>query len=132
MPQTKETTRATGRRKVAAARVWIEPGTGKFTVNGRVLEEYFHRPNHVTLVRQPLTVIEAGDKFDVLATVRGGGETGQAGAIRHGVARALALHNPDWRTPIKRAGLLTRDQRSKERKKYGRPAARKRFQYSKR
>ena len=132
MPQTTESTRATGRRKVAAARVWVQPGTGKFTVNDRPVEGYFHRPNLVTMAKQPLAVVEAVEQFDVVATVRGGGETGQAGAVRHGVARALSLHNPDWRTPIKKAGLLTRDQRSKERKKYGRPGARKRFQYSKR
>ncbi|MBM4397637.1 MAG: 30S ribosomal protein S9 [Deltaproteobacteria bacterium] len=132
MAEATERSQATGRRKVASARVWVSPGTGKITVNGRDVNEYFHRENLVTLVKAPLVVVEAVEQFDVLATVSGGGETGQAGAIRHGVARALSLHNPDWRTPIKRAGFLTRDARVKERKKYGRPAARKRFQYSKR
>lgn len=125
-------THATGRRKLATARVWIEPGTGQFEVNGRSLDDYFHRQSLLTLLRQPLQVVEAVDKFDIKVNVRGGGETGQAGAIRHGIARALAIYNPEWRIPLKRAGLLTRDPRTKERKKYGRPGARKRFQYSKR
>jgi small subunit ribosomal protein S9 len=132
MPEASNITRATGRRKEAAARVRIFPGNGKFVVNGRELEQYFHRGTHVIMVRQPFAVLENGDQFDVLVTVRGGGETGQAGAIRHGLARCLALHNPEWRTPVKRAGFLTRDARAKERKKYGQPGARKRFQYSKR
>jgi small subunit ribosomal protein S9 len=122
-----------GRRKEAAARVQVVPGTGRITVNGREVDQYFHRPGLVAMVRQPLVLLEKGEAFDVIATVRGGGETGQAGAVRHGVARALADHNPaEWRVPIKKAGLLTRDPRAKERKKYGRPGARKRFQYSKR
>ena len=132
MPEAKNVTRATGRRKVAAARVWIQPGTGRITVNEREVDQYFHRSNLVSMVQEPLRVIEQVEQFDVCATVRGGGETGQAGAVRHGLARCLSLHNPEWRTPIKRAGLLTRDPRVKERKKYGRPGARKRFQYSKR
>ena len=131
MPEN-DVSRATGRRKVAAARVFDTPGTGKFTVNGREVDNYFHRPNLVAMAKQALAVVEQVELFDVEATVRGGGETGQAGAIRHGIARALSAHNPDWRTPIKKAGLLTRDARVKERKKYGRPGARKRFQYSKR
>jgi small subunit ribosomal protein S9 len=123
----------TGRRKEAAARVKVIPGTGTITVNGRDINEYFKRPGHVTMVKQPLMVVEKVEQFDVVATVRGGGETGQAGAVRHGIARALADMNVDeWRTPIKKAGLLTRDPRTKERKKYGQPGARKRFQYSKR
>jgi len=123
----------TGRRKEAAARVQVVPGTGRITVNGREVDQYFHRPGLVAMVRQPLVLLEKGEAFDVIATVRGGGETGQAGAVRHGVARALADQNPEeWRVPIKKAGLLTRDPRAKERKKYGRPGARKRFQYSKR
>ena len=123
----------TGRRKEAAARVKVVEGTGKITINGRDVSDYFHRPGHVAMVKQPLAVLEKVDQFDVVATVRGGGETGQAGAVRHGVARALAGMNvEEWRTPIKKAGLLTRDPRAKERKKYGQPGARKRFQYSKR
>jgi len=102
------------------------------TVNGRDVADYFHRETLIKQAKAPLFTVEAADKFDVFATVRGGGESGQAGAIRHGLARALTLENPEWRTPIKRAGFLTRDARMKERKKYGRPAARKRFQYSKR
>ena len=123
----------TGRRKEAAARVHLAPGSGRITINGREVDQYFHRPGLVAMVRQPLVLLEKGEAFDVIATVRGGGETGQAGAVRHGVARALADMNPEeWRVPIKKAGLLTRDPRAKERKKYGRPGARKRFQYSKR
>ena len=127
-----ERTICTGRRKVASSRVWLVPGTGKMTVNGRDVADYFHRETLIKQAKAPLFTVEAADKFDVFATVRGGGESGQAGAIRHGLARALTLENPEWRTPIKRAGFLTRDARMKERKKYGRPAARKRFQYSKR
>jgi small subunit ribosomal protein S9 len=123
----------TGRRKEAAARVKVLPGNGKITVNGREIDEYFKRPGHVTMVKQPLMVLDKVDQFDVVATVRGGGETGQAGAVRHGIARALADMNvEEWRTPIKKAGLLTRDPRAKARTKYGQPGARKRFQYSKR
>jgi small subunit ribosomal protein S9 len=133
MPELNEVTRTTGRRKEAAARVFLAPGTGKITVNGRELETYFCRSNLITLVRQPFEVLGNGDQFDVVATVRGGGETGQAGALRHGIARALAELNPEeWRVPVKKAGFLTRDPRTKERKKYGQPGARKRFQYSKR
>ena len=124
---------ATGRRKQAAARVKLVPGTGKITVNGREVSTYFCRANHVVMVRQPLTLIEQAEAFDVIATVRGGGETGQAGAVRHGIARCLSAMNTDeWRSPIKKAGLLTRDPRAKERKKYGLKKARKRSQYSKR
>ena len=133
MPDMNEATRTTGRRKEAAARVFLVPGTGKITVNGRELETYFCRSNLITLVRQPFEVLGNADQFDVVATVRGGGETGQAGALRHGIARALADRNPEeWRVPVKKAGYLTRDPRTKERKKYGQPGARKRFQYSKR
>ena len=133
MPDMNETTRTTGRRKEAAARIFLAAGTGKITVNGRDLDTYFCRSNLITLVKQPFEVLGNGDQFDVVATVRGGGETGQAGALRHGIARALAELNPDeWRVPVKKAGFLTRDPRTKERKKYGQPGARKRFQYSKR
>jgi small subunit ribosomal protein S9 len=122
----------TGRRKESAARVRLMAGTGLITVNGRKIEEYFRRPEHLIMVRQPLTLVNAAEQWDVCATVRGGGETGQAGALRHGIARALALQDAELRSPIKKAGFLTRDPRAKERKKYGRPGARKRFQYSKR
>jgi len=132
MPDTNQVTRSTGRRKEAVARIRLMPGTGKITVNGREVDTYFHRPGHAVMVRQPLQVLEMIDKVDVFANVTGGGETGQAGAIRHGLARALTAENPDNRTALKRAGFLTRDPRAKERKKYGRPGARKRFQYSKR
>lgn len=133
MPDMNEVTRTTGRRKEAAARVFLAPGTGKISVNGRELETYFCRSNLITLVRQPFEVLGNADQFDVVATVRGGGETGQAGALRHGIARALADRNPEeWRVPVKKAGFLTRDARTKERKKYGQPGARKRFQFSKR
>ena len=133
MPELNEVTRTTGRRKEAAARVFLAAGTGKITVNGRDLDTYFCRSNLITLVKQPFEVLGNGDQFDVVATVRGGGETGQAGALRHGIDRAMAALNPDeWRVPVKKAGFLTRDPRTKERKKYGQPGARKRFQYSKR
>jgi len=122
----------TGRRKEAAARVTLVPGTGKITINGRTAEEYFHRPTHNVIVRQPLVLTSLADQLDVEATVRGGGETGQAGAVRHGIARALVERDPELRTTVKQAGYLTRDPRTKERKKYGQPGARKRFQYSKR
>ncbi|MGI6683764.1 MAG: 30S ribosomal protein S9 [Myxococcota bacterium] len=133
MSNLNDATRATGRRKEATARVFLIPGTGKITINGREVENYFCRANLVTLVRQPFEVLGNAADFDVVATVRGGGETGQAGALRHGIARALADHNPEeWRVPVKKAGFLTRDARTKERKKYGQPGARKHFQYSKR
>ena len=122
----------TGRRKTAAARVYLRPGTGKFTVNKRSFETYF--PNDMTkmIIRQPLVMTETADKFDVVVNVRGGGCTGQAGALRHGIARALVEHNPELRSTLKNAGFLTRDSRVVERKKYGKPKARKSFQFSKR
>jgi len=125
-------TRATGRRKEASAGVRLVPGTGRMIVNGRDAEEYFHRAIHLVTIRQPLALVQREGLLDVLATVKGGGETGQAEAIRHGIARALCALEPDLRPVIKREGFLTRDPRAKERKKYGRPGARKRFQYSKR
>ncbi len=132
MPATSENVRATGRRKEASASVWLQPGTGKVVINGLDIEDYFHREVHRITIRQPLVLIEKLEGFDIKATVKGGGETGQAGAIRHGIARALVEFDPDLRAPIKKAGFLTRDARCKERKKYGQPGARKRFQYSKR
>jgi len=122
----------TGRRKTAAARVFLRPGSGEMEVNGRSLDDYF--PNEVLkmVIKQPLQLTETGEKFDVHATVRGGGNSGQAGAIRHGIARALLEFNGELRERLKTAGLLTRDPRKKERKKYGQKGARARFQFSKR
>ena len=122
----------TGRRKTAVARVYLRPGSGKITVNRRDFEEYF--PNRVLkmVIRQPLLLTETADKFDILVNVCGGGPSGQAGAIRHGISRALIEYNPELRPRLKSAGLLTRDARQVERKKYGQPKARKRFQFSKR
>jgi small subunit ribosomal protein S9 len=123
---------ATGKRKTSVARCWLVPGSGKVTVNKRPAEQYFSRETDTMVLRQPLAVTETMDQFDVLATVDGGGTTGQAGAIRHGIARALLNFNPELRLALKRAGFLTRDPRKKERKKYGQRGARARFQYSKR
>lgn len=125
-------TYATGRRKEASARVWITPGTGVFTVNTRDVDEYFRRASLVMLLKQPFGVTETVDQYDVTVTVCGGGLSGQAGAVKHGIARCLATVNGDNRAPLKRAGFLTRDAREVERKKYGQPKARKRFQFSKR
>jgi len=122
----------TGRRKTAVARVYLRPGSGKMTVNRRDFDEFF--PNQVLkmVIRQPLLLTETADKFDILVNVQGGGSTGQAGAIRHGIARALLEYNAELRPRLKAAGFLTRDPRKVERKKYGQPKARKRFQFSKR
>ena len=125
-------TAATGKRKEAAARVRITEGSGKITVNGREVDEYFRRPVLTMLVRQPLELVDMADRIDIVAFVKGGGLSGQAGAIRHGLARALVEMDATLRTPLKRAGFMTRDSRAKERKKYGQPGARKKFQYSKR
>ena len=122
----------TGRRKSAAARVFLRPGTGKFTVNNRSFEEYFPSEMLKMVIRQPLVITETGDRFDIFVRVRGGGFTGQAGALRHGISRALVEYNPELRRKLKEAGFLTRDPRKVERKKYGQPGARKRFQFSKR
>jgi small subunit ribosomal protein S9 len=122
----------TGRRKNAAARVYLRPGTGKFTVNNRSFDEYFPSEMLKMVIRQPLVITETGDKFDVFVRVCGGGFTGQAGALRHGISRALVEYNPELRPKLKEAGFLTRDPRRVERKKYGQPGARKRFQFSKR
>jgi small subunit ribosomal protein S9 len=122
----------TGRRKTAAARVYLRPGAGEVKVNGRTLDVYF--PNEVLkmIIKQPLQLTETAERFDITVTVAGGGSAGQAGAIRHGISRALLEFNNELRDRLKSAGLLTRDPRKKERKKYGQPGARKRFQFSKR
>jgi small subunit ribosomal protein S9 len=123
---------ATGKRKTAVARVFLSPGTGKITVNHRPADDYFVRETNRMVMRQSLELIEVLDQYDIMATVVGGGHSAQAEAMRHGIARALCLSDPERRPPLKRAGFLTRDDRKKERKKYGQPGARKRFQYSKR
>ncbi len=122
----------TGRRKTSAARVFLEPGDGTITVNGRPLDQFFGRETARMIVRQPLEVTEMTDKVSARVTVRGGGTTGQAGAIRHGIARALVEYDESLRTPLRKAGFLTRDARMVERKKVGLHKARKRPQYSKR
>ncbi|MEY4579872.1 MAG: hypothetical protein RL701_4575 [Pseudomonadota bacterium] len=122
----------TGKRKNAIARVLLKPGTGVVTVNGRPLEQYFPRPTSVMVVKQALEAVEKQAEFDVSVNVCGGGESGQAGAVRHGISRALLVIDPTFRPALKKAGFLTRDARKKERKKPGQPGARKRFQYSKR
>lgn len=123
---------ATGRRKCSVARVQLRPGRGEIVVNGKPVSEYFGRKILEIMVRRPLVVTETTDKFDVVAKVEGGGPTGQAGAVRHGIARALLEIDPELRAPLKKAGLLTRDPRMKERRKYGLKKARKAPQYSKR
>ena len=122
----------TGRRKKSIARVYLTPGTGNITINKRNIDEYFGLETLKVIVRQPLTAIDGADKFDVKVTVRGGGTTGQAGAIRHGIARALLTVDNDFRPVLKKAGYLTRDPRMKERKKYGLKGARRAPQFSKR
>ena len=123
---------ATGRRKDAVARVWLKPGSGKITVNGRDQETYFARPTLRLVINQPFDVAERAGQYDVVATVKGGGLSGQAGAVKHGIAQALAKFEPALRAPVKAAGFLTRDPRVVERKKYGRAKARRSFQFSKR
>ena len=123
---------ATGRRKNAVARVWVKPGTGKITINGRDQTIYFARPTQRMMIQQPFDVSERGGQFDVVATVSGGGLSGQAGAVRHGISQALTKFEPGLRGSVKAAGFLTRDSRVVERKKYGRAGARRRFQFSKR
>jgi len=123
---------ATGRRKDAVARVWLKPGTGKITINGRDQEVYFARPTLRLVINQPFGVAEREGQYDVICTVKGGGLSGQAGAVKHGIAQALTRYEPILRTPVKRAGFLTRDSRAVERKKYGRAKARRSFQFSKR
>jgi small subunit ribosomal protein S9 len=121
-----------GRRKSAIARVWIKPGKGAITVNRKPIEDYVKRETDRILIRQPLTITDSLEKFDISVTVRGGGISGQAGAIRHAISRALANLSPELRLPLKKAALLTRDARVRERKKYGMRGARARYQYSKR
>ncbi len=123
---------ATGRRKESTARVWVKRGTGKISINGKEMVNYFARPVLQMQLNFVFDVTERKDQFDVIATVKGGGLSGQAGAVRHGLSRALCLFEPDLRKPLKSAGMLTRDSRVVERKKYGRAKARKSFQFSKR
>ena len=122
----------TGRRKTSAARVYLRAGSGRIEVNGKGFDEYFPNEMLKMIIRQPLVITETAEKFDVLVRVAGGGPAGQAGALRHGIARALCEFNPELRPRLKQAGFLTRDPREVERKKYGRPGARRRFQFSKR
>jgi small subunit ribosomal protein S9 len=121
-----------GRRKSSVARVFLSEGSGKISVNGRDLREYLKRESLAILVRQPLNVTNTEVKYDIKATVRGGGTTGQAGALRLGIARAILMHDESHKKVLKAGGFLTRDPREKERKKYGQPGARKKFQFSKR
>jgi len=122
----------TGRRKTSTARVYLRPGAGSFEVNRKPFDQYFPNETLRMIIRQPLQLTETANKFDVLVNVAGGGPSGQAGAIRHGITRALIEYNGDLRPTLKQAGLITRDPRIKERKKYGQKGARKRFQFSKR
>ena len=123
---------ATGRRKDAVARVWIKPGSGKVTVNGRDQEVYFARPTLRLVINQPFSISDREGQYDVVATVKGGGLSGQAGAVKHGISQALTKYEPALRGVVKASGFLTRDSRVVERKKYGRAKARKSFQFSKR
>lgn len=123
---------ATGRRKDATARVWVKPGKGKVTINGRDVKEYFARPVLQMIVKQPFDVSNRNGQYDVNVLVAGGGLSGQAGAVKHGISRALTYLEQELRSPLKKAGFLTRDARMVERKKYGRKKARRRFQFSKR
>jgi len=123
---------ATGKRKDAVARVWLKPGSGKLTVNKRDGDTYFARPVLQMILRQPVVAAAREDQYDVIATVRGGGLSGQAGAVRHGISKALTYYEPELRAVLKKGGFLTRDSRIVERKKYGRAKARKSFQFSKR
>jgi len=123
---------ATGRRKTAVARVWLKPGSGKIRVNNKDLISYFNRDTLRMIIEQPLIIAGGAEKFDVDAKVKGGGKSAQADAVKLGMARALILIDPDLRSDLRKGGFLTRDPREKERKKYGQPGARKRFQYSKR
>ena len=123
---------ATGRRKDAVARVWVKPGTGKITINGRDQEVYFARPTLRLIINQPFDITDRAGQYDVVATVKGGGLSGQAGAVKHGISQALAKYEPVLRSTVKAAGFLTRDSRVVERKKYGKAKARRSFQFSKR
>jgi small subunit ribosomal protein S9 len=132
MAETSNKIYATGKRKTAVARVFLFPGSGTITVNKRPADDYFVRETNRMVMRQSLELVEVLDQYDISATVVGGGHSAQAEAMRHGIARALILADAERRPSLKRAGFLTRDSRKKERKKYGQPGARKRFQYSKR
>lgn len=132
MPMSETRYYATGKRKSAVARVWMKPGNGSWFVNNRGLMEYFQSDSLVRLIRQPLETVGKKDAFDFYVNVQGGGISGQAGAVKHGIAKALIEFDVALKTVLKKAGFLTRDARIKERKKYGQPGARKRFQYSKR
>ena len=125
-------TQTVGRRKEAVARVRLSPGSGNITINGRTMDEYFGRETSKMILVEPLKLVDQMGKLDVFANAKGGGLSGQAGAIRHGISRALCELNPEFRPILKKAGFMTRDARAVERKKYGRPGARKRFQFSKR
>lgn len=127
-----ETYHAVGKRKTSVARVWMKPGKGGITINKKAIDDYLSRDSDKALIIQPLELTETLDKYDISVNVKGGGISGQAGAIRHGISRTLVSINPDFRAPLKKAEFLTRDPRMKERKKYGQPGARARFQYSKR
>jgi small subunit ribosomal protein S9 len=122
----------TGKRKSSIARVWLKPGAGKIMVNDKTLDEYFGRETSKMVVRQPLELVEKVGEYDIFVTVKGGGDSGQAGAIKHGITKALLETDAELRGVLKKAGFITRDSRVKERKKYGRAAARARFQFSKR
>ena len=121
-----------GKRKTAVARIWMKPGQGHIIINRKPMDEFISRESDRMIVKQPLQLTDTLVKYDITVNVRGGGISGQAGAIRHGISRALVVINPEFRIPLKKAEFLTRDPRMKERKKYGQPGARKRFQYSKR
>jgi small subunit ribosomal protein S9 len=123
---------ATGKRKYAVARAWLEPGSGEIQVNNKLLDQYFSRMAHQMQVQSPFEITGTAGQYNVRATIAGGGISGQAGALRHAIAKALMLLNPPMRATLKKQGLLTRDPRVKERKKYGQKGARRRFQYSKR
>ena len=132
MPDVSKATYATGRRKHAVARVWLQPGSGKIAINARSLEEYFGRETSRMVFRQAMELTETSGQYDVFVNVSGGGLSGQADAIRHGISRSLIKIDPAFRPALKKAGYLTRDARQKERKKYGQRGARARFQFSKR
>ena len=128
----KDSKYATGRRKKSIAKVWVKKGSGNIHVNGKKMIEYFHKANLQTAIFRPLTIVKRENEYDIRCSVKGGGLTGQAGAIVHGIARAIILHEPDLKTTLKKENLTTRDSRAVERKKYGRRKARRSFQFSKR
>ena len=128
----KESKYATGRRKKSIAKVWLKKGSGNFYVNGKKMDEYFHKSNLQIALLRPLTITKRENEYDVRSSVKGGGHTGQAGAIIHGLARAIVLYEPDLKSTLKKENLTTRDSRTVERKKYGRRKARRSFQFSKR